>query len=337
MGCSNDVLNKQFDEEDVTYLSNENNIFDSGKELKLLNQSDQVATSSIPFTLVKAFIPDDSYVKTMNIQGSESFTYLTLAHGKSAISGKVVVENSTDEAIEFQAVFLQGNKATEFKPKDSKEWSKSLNFSVPSKTSMSLPVEVAINKEGMQELSFVPIEKVPSNEKLSNETINNFRFFLQLDDVNIDNNSLEEQSFELNNEQIASLKNPLPSPEWYGKDKKEVTFIEEDGEFFSKQSVEGIKLNQIPYSTSVDVVLFDEYGNSSLIKENVSIKKNEESYISLNEDLINEMYDEKMRQYIMVTNNREEDILADIRALKDKQKPFPTSYQGIIELHPVKK
>jgi len=47
------------------------------------------------------------------------------------------------------------------------------------------------------------------------------------------------------------------------------------------------------------------------------------------------MYDQDMRQYIMITNNREENMLADIRAFSQNKKPFPTSYQGIIELHPL--
>ncbi|UOQ83599.1 hypothetical protein [Gracilibacillus salinarum] len=336
IGCSNNELNKQYSDSDVKFLSSKSDVLNRSEKLELLNQSDQMATSSVPFTVAKAFFPDDEFVNKITIQKGESFTYLKVPNGRNSITGEIVVENAKNEDIELQVIFMQGNNSVKVRPKEAVEWSRSLNFQVPSKTSISLNVEITIDKESFQEFSFIPIEKVPSDQKLGNETITNSRFFLQLDDVTIKNKSLEEQSFKLNDNEINSLKNLLPTPTWFDENKNDIKFISDKGEFFSKRPVKGIKLDAIPYSTKVDILLFDEYGNSSLIKENVSVEKNKENYISISDKVINDMYAQDMRQYIMVTNNREENILADIRALIQKQKPFPTSYQGILELHPLK-
>ncbi|MGR9049750.1 hypothetical protein ACQ4XT_14095 [Halobacillus faecis] len=335
-GCSGEKLNNEFSGDDVSVLSSGDPALEESKNLELLNKSDQVAESSVPFTLVKAFVPDDDYKNETSVKGEE-FTFLTLPKNKDYLTGNIIVENNKDENVEMQAIFMQGDHTAKVRPEEDEKWSRSIKYEVPPKTSITLPVEISIQQEGQEELSFIPLADLSDKEKIGNENVSNYRFFLQLGDVSIDNGKLEDHSFTLSEEQMSTLKDPYPSPSWSTDGGEPVKFYENNDELTTKNSIEGITLNPVPYSTSVDVVHFDEHGNSTVLKKDVVLKENESKSIPFDQATIESLYEKDRRQFIKVTNNRGKDILADLKALDHGSKPFPTSYQGIIELHPKKK
>ncbi|SDP17096.1 hypothetical protein [Halobacillus aidingensis] len=333
--CSDGQLNNEYSEKDVATLSNDGTVLEGSKDFELLSKSDQIAESSVPFTLVKAFVPDDDFKNEITVRG-EAFTFLTLPENKDHLTGNIIVENNKDEKVEMQALFMQGDRTAKVRPKEDEKWSTSIKYDVPPKTSITLPVEISIEKEGQGELSFIPLEDLADKEQIGNENVSNYRFFLQLDDVTIDNEKLKPLSFTLSEEQMSSLKDPYPSPSWSTNNGEAVKFYEKNEQLFTKKRIQGITLNTLPYSTVIDVVHFDEHGNSTVLKEDIVLKENESKYLPFEKETIEKLYEKDRRQFIKVTNNREENILADMKALDNGSKPFPTSYQGIIELHPMK-
>lgn len=330
-GCASDVLENDFNERDIKQLTRSDEALEFSMNTTLLDKSDEIAESSISFNLAKGFIPDEEYKNTMNVQGEEVL-YLHTSKDHSQLTGEIIVENMQEEKVEFQTLFLQGNKVAKIRTSDEDEWNPSVRYEVPANSTVNLSIEIDWDINGMQELIFLPIEKTEEN-LYGNANLSNFRFFVQNKDINIGQKLLDEQTFQLEKNMQFEDINFYPSPSWYGENKDEMIFREEDNQLYSEKPVEGLVLDAIPYSTSVDVLYIDEYGNSSLIEEDIKIKKNEKTFISIESKLLEEMYSHSGRQFFMVLNNREEKILADLRTLDKKRKPFMTSYQGVLEFY----
>lgn len=332
-GCSNIELEQEFTENDVSQLSSSNDSFVHSQKLKYISNSSEVVKSSVPFTLVKAFIPDEKYINEYEVK-NEGLTYLTLEEGETSLKGDLVVENGQEEEVDFKAMFMQGDTVSEVKAEGSKKWSKVLQYEVPPQTSVRLPVEIKIKRDAMQELSFIPIDSYKGKEDVANEELSNHRFFLQLGDVSIGEEAISEQSFTLTKNQLSSINNYFPTPYWAGQEGEKVQFKEDEGELLPEEAISGVTLSEIPYSTSVDLVVFDEFGNSKVLKSEVPISKNQEKYVEFDKGIVDSLNELKGRQFLKVTSNREESILSDMRMVKENKKPFPTAYQSIIEFHP---
>lgn len=332
-GCSPTELEKPFDQNDVKRVTTENKSVEVSNDMSLLKASDKIAQSTIPYTLVKSFDPDGNFVKYKNVK-DDDFLYLQISDSQSKISGDLIIENARENKVKFQTLFLQGNETVQIKPHSSEEWSRSLKYDVPPKTTITINIDINWDKNGMQELTFLPIGRMDKNEQIQygNKNLSNYRFFVQSKDLIINDELLNEQAFELDQEELSSI-NLYPSPSWIGRNKNISEFTETNGEIFTNDPVKGIKLDAIPYDTSIDVILVDEFGNSTLLTENVKVKKNKKTIIPFEQKILDSMYNQDMRQFIMIINNRGEEMLADWRTLDLHKKPFYTSYQGILEFY----
>ncbi|WP_424475398.1 hypothetical protein [Oceanobacillus kimchii] len=329
-GCVSDK--DTYSENDVEVLSTNNEEVIVSQEMNYLDKSAQIATSSVPYTLVKGFIPDEEIKEEMPIL-NEQFTYLSIDKDSSVISGELVIENIRDHSINIKSLFLQGNNSVNIKPKESDQWSNVLEIDVPAETALRIPIEIKWNTENDQEMSYLFIDQSSDPEFYEGTNISMYRYFVQSKDINIEENQLDQQAFQLSDDEIKNIESFIPSASWYGENGDAVEYIEEDNTLYSATSPEGIKLNSIPYSTAVDIIMIDEFGNTELLAENHKIHKHEETLIPLKDRI---EFDIEKKQFIIILNNREENKLADWKAVDINKKPFPTSFEDVIQIYDIK-
>ncbi|MDT0150337.1 MULTISPECIES: hypothetical protein [Priestia] len=335
-GCSNPSSANLYDENDVIQLNANNKSTVVSQKMNLLKKSDKVATSNIPFTQVKAFIPNDEYKQYENVQG-EKFLFLKIPKNKSFISGKIKYENNTKEKMKIQTLFLQGNNVAKIKPSNSSNWKSAITYNVPRKSSVTIDVDIKWDVSGMQELTFFPIDQTSNINRYDGGSLSNYRFFVQSKDISMDKQLLKDQSFNMNQTELSNEQNFFPIPSWVDNEKKELKLVTKDNKIFTKGRIEGLKLDKIPYNTKVNMLLVDEYGNTSLLAKSIDINKNKSTFINIDSNKSKKIYGSKNRKFVIIFNNRGEEMLADLKTLDMHRKPFSTSYQGVIEVYQNKK
>lgn len=327
IGCSSsDVLHSNKKKEKQT-----SDIITS-KEFEYLKSSNSVAESSQPFTQVKAFIPDKSYLDYQNVKG-EKFTYIKLSKKQLTIKGTIILENNTKKSMNIQSSFIQGNKIAKVKTRHSKQWKTSFLYDVKPKSSVKIKVDIQWDKKGLKELTFFPIDNSSSIDRYNGGNLSTFRYFVLDNDLEIDNKKLKNQTFKLDSKIDLNSQEFLPIPSWIGKDKHEVKYIEKDNKLLTKSPITGLKLNSVPYDTKVDVLLMDKQGNLSVVIQKVKVKKNKPTYIFLSSEVLSNLEKTSNKNYAIILNNRGEDILLDIKSLDLGRKPFSTTYQTVIEFY----
>jgi hypothetical protein len=335
-GCSNSSETNLYDEKDILQLTSNNKSTIVSKDMDLLNKSDKVATSSTPFTQVKAFIPNDEYIQYEKVQGEE-FLYLKIPKNKSFISGKVKYENNTKEKMVIQTLFLQGNKNAQIKTSDSSSWKPAMIYDIPPYSSVTITLDIKWDVDEMQELTFFPIDQTSNMNRYNGGSLSNYRFFVQSKNISMDKQLINDQSFTLDQKELSNQQNFFPIPTWIGSDNKESKLVDKNNKLMTEEEVEGIKLAAIPYKTKVDVLLIDEFGNTSVLAQKIDIHENKPTFVHIEPNKLKEMYGNKSRKFIFIFNNREKEILADLKTLDIQKKPFATSYQGVIEFYDTKK
>ncbi|MBO0994150.1 hypothetical protein [Bacillus sp. SD088] len=330
IGCSTTNTDETYSEIDLLQPTADNESVLISDKLTLLEQSSEVVTATVPFTQVKAFVPNEEYKQFEKVQG-EDFLYLKLPKNKSFISGRLIYENNTEEEMIIQSLFLQGDKSVNIKLSKSKNWGQSIKYNVPPHSSVSIDIDIKWDINGMQELTFFPIDQTSDSDRYNGGNLSTYRYFVQSKNISVDNDLLKRQSFTI--KELSDEQNFVPILSWIDKNKQEPRLSVENDTLVTEEEIKGIKLEKVPYDTKVDLLLVDELGNSSLLVKNLTILKNEETFFDIEPNQIKEINKSKNKQFVLVFNNREEEMLADLKALDLNKKPFFTSYQGVLEFY----
>ena len=323
VGCSADEtlqINSSKSEQVITDIKTTN-------EFRLLDSSKDIIESSEQFSQVKAFIPDSNYMESQNVQDGK-FSYIKLEKNQSTVLGKIILENKTNNYMEIQSFFIQGNKIAQVKTINSEKWNFYVTYNVKPNSSVEISVEIKWDNEGINELTFFPLDHSSPIDRYNGGNLSLIRYFVLDNKININNTDLINQSFNLDNKSEISGFFPIPS--WVGNDDKEVEYVVEQEKIFTKNPISKLKLDAIPYDTEIDILLIDELGNISLMFEKVKIKKNQSTLIPLDSEVLNEL---NIKKYFIILNNRGKDMLFDMKALDLKLKPFTTTYQSVIEFY----
>lgn len=315
--------------EDILILKDDNKSVQLSKKMDLLNDNEN---SSNNFTSVLSFIPNDEFLQTLTVFGDD-ISYLKLPHDKSYISGKLNYENNTEKNKIVQSIFFQGNKNILIKPSTTTKWVPAIVYDVPPHTSISINIDLKWDKNGMQELTFFPMEKNSDVYRYNGVNLSSYRFFVQSKDLTITEEMLHTQAFKLEEDGMTEDLNYFPEPQWTDGNGELLEYYIKDDVPLTNVETKGLIFDTIPYNTTLDLILIDEFGNSSVIKEKISVEKGKSTKVKFNNKDLKRMKDKSVRQFLLIMNNREEAILADIKAIELNQKPFPTSYQRVIEFY----
>lgn len=327
VGCSPttiDSIDNKNDANDILKLNKENESIEVLHHMEFLTK--ESSPTGLEYDSFNAFIPNEKYLGIEKIT-NEDFKFIKLKENDSLISGKLKFENNTNKNMNINNLFLQGNKSAKIRLSNSKEWSSSILNEVPAKSSINIYIDIKWDSEGMNELTFFPINIDETHDRYNGVNISSFRYYVQNKDIVVKNTEIERQSFKLKDD---NEENMFPTPSWVDKNKKEIDYL-------SKNKISGLKLEKIDYDTSVDAILLDEFGNTEILSKNIQVKKNQNTYIYINKSIIEDMYGDEHRKFIIVSNNRGNELFIDLKTLDKNMKPFSTSFQGVLEFYPVSK
>lgn len=329
----NTSSNKSLGEEDVLIVdqSKKNKSIKVSKEMKQLEKAANIADSSVPFTQVKAFIPAEKNSGYLNIQDN-NILYLKPQKGVSIISGSLVFENNTENPMEVQSLFFQGKKIAQIKLSSSSIYNNVINYTVPPFTSSTIEIDLKVNLDGDEEIIFLPLDFTATKDFYNGANLAISRFFLDLGKKK-EINDFKEHTFTLSQQDLERIENIFPVPYWVDEDKKDIKMKVEDNSVATTKKISKLKLAAIPYETKVDILIIDEFGNSSVLKNDVRVIKDKDTFVSIEDDIINELYNNQARQFLILLNNREEELITDLKAMADNKKPFPTTFNSIIEFY----
>jgi hypothetical protein len=185
---------KLYKSSDILYLNEDNQSVELSKQMDKLNDADKIATSSGKFNKVLSFIPNKEYIEYQTIHG-DKFSYIKLPKTKNNISGRLSYENNTQEKIDIQSMFFQGNKNVLIKPASSSKWVRSIQFQVPPHKSVTIDIDITWDKNGMQELTFFPLKRTSDIYRYNGSILSSYRYFVQSKDIKIDNEMLKKCKF----------------------------------------------------------------------------------------------------------------------------------------------
>lgn len=326
IGCSS--LDTNFE------INNENNDVIVVNDFPYLDSNKENVASDVDFQVIKGFLPDEEQIEKINLQG-ENFEYIEL-DGENILSGTIIFENITDENLKIKTLFLQGDEMAEIKPSSSKEWMPYISYDLASKSSVRINIDIKWDKNGASELTFFPLNEENDLDRYNGGNLSTYRFYVHNSDRNInsvvDEYMINEQSFELEDKEIENI---FPMLSWVNKEGESIEFTVDDQEnkLMTTERLYGVKLEKIPYNTKIDLIAMDEFGNTYNLVDDMKIKKNEDIFINIDKKKMDEMYSSNNRFFIMIFNNRDEEIIADVKALDNRDKPFLTSYQGVLEFY----
>ena len=332
-GCSIDNSKQVLGKEGVDEVSNKiNESIKVSKEMKELKASSDIAESDVPFTQFKGFIPNKKNSHYVEIKG-ENILYLRPFEKSHIVSGSLVFENNTKKPMEIQSLFFQGNEVAQIKLSSERTYHNAIKYTISPFSSVTIDVDIKTNDNGEGELIFFPFDLTASNDFYNGANSAISRFYLDVNKKSETSDSLKAHSFSLKQEEMEKIENIFPLPYWVDSDKQDIKEVFKDDKVYTKKKVAGLKLMSVPYETKVDVLLVDGFGNVSIIDEGKEVTKNTETYIPIKNSVIEEINKNNKRQFLVILNNRGEEMLTDLKAVDQDMKPFPTTYNSIIELH----
>ncbi|MGI8382533.1 hypothetical protein ACR0S4_28610 [Priestia megaterium] len=332
-GCEDNNSKQVLGGEGVINLNSRNS--DSihiSKEMNELKTASEVAESDVPFTQFKGFVPNKKNSDYITIKG-EDILYVKPVDEPQIISGSLIYENNTKNPMEIQSLFLQGNEVAKIKLSSESSYHNALKYKVSPFSSVTIEVDIKVKKHGESELTFFPFDLTASNDFYNGANNAISRFYLDVNEQGKGSHSFKSHSFSLKQEEMENIENIFPLPYWVDSNKQDIKEVFKDNKVYMKKRISGLKLMAIPYETKVDVLLVDEFGNISIIAENKGISKNKGTYIPIENHTIKEIYNSKQRQFLLILNNRGEEMITDLNAVNQDMKPFPTTYNSIIEFH----
>lgn len=335
-GCNNnEVPTNHFSKSDV-YKAKDSEVLHKSQHSRL-QRSKKYVDSSTNYTLSVGFAPDKKWMRSTKMQ-NESFQYINNAQRSQEITGKIFIDNKTKKNQKFTFVFIQGNQTAEIKTKNS-HWSPAIDAQAESGTHIEIPIIIKWKPSKSKELTIFPIDQADKEGHYGGGTLGLVRFFVSnRNHPSVDKKMIQKQAFKLPNHFNPEKESLAPVLDWFKKGSRPIQFVDKHGDRFSKGKVEGFRIRALPYHTHVDVVRVDEYGNTDVLAKNINIHKGESNEINIEKSILDDLYKVKQRQFIIVFNNRNEQILADVEAVNKMKKPLPTTSQSVIELYkPLKK
>ncbi|MBM7644969.1 hypothetical protein JOD45_001178 [Scopulibacillus daqui] len=262
-----------------------------------------------------------------------SFQYIDNSKHAQVITGKMYIENKTNKKQTFTFVFLQGNKTAKIKTGHS-HWAPAAILEASPDEHIEVPIKINWKPSEGEELTIFPINQTDKTDQYNGAALGLVRFFVSKSKhPTVSKKMIDQQAFQLPKNFNPEKHSLLPVLDWYKQASHPVKFIEKNGELFSKGKVESLRIRPLPYHTSVDIVLVDEYGNTEELAKHVKINKEESHEIKLDKSILNHVYKMEQRQFIVAFNNRNKKILADAKAVDKMKKPVPTTSQSVIELY----
>lgn len=299
-------------------------------EFDLINEAEYITESASHIKFALSFTPSLHFRDKIKILDNEDFEFINV-NNNSFITGTYTVNNATDREIDITLLFLQGNKSAPINISDA-DIVPAINFTANSNSSFEIPIELKWENDGDDELIIFPIIHDSDFIRYDGKNFGIARMFVKNEEFSILKKDIENQAFSLPDDFDPNTINFIPSLNWIDGSFSEITYREKDNRPYTLTKIKGLQLPPLPYNTDYDFLLIDEYGNTKILKESILVEQNKIKNIIFDDELLEDIYSHNHRQFIIMLNNRGNNMIADIKALDLAQKPFITSFSGVIEV-----
>ncbi|GEC91902.1 hypothetical protein [Brevibacillus brevis] len=295
----------------------------------LLSRASEFSTSE--YTSSHSFELVSELEKEYSLSDDESFRYYINDDNSTIIKGKYVID-TTDKSNKVTFIALQGNNSALVRLENDVEWYSSLNITYPENSTIVLPVEIKWSPQGEEELTIFPL-KHENPDFYNGANLGLLRYLVLKNDEEIPQSMVNSQmninSTLLNKKEISYF----PVPKWYDHTNNKIKLVLNEGRLLSNTQPSMLTLAPLPYSTMVDMIIIDESGKVILANSNIQLKEAQITNITLPDKTMHMLNQNKRRNFVILLNNRSREMLADMMAIKQSGKPYPTTFQLVIEYY----
>ncbi len=262
-------------------------------------------------------------------QKGSNYPYFKLTSNyKNQLSGTFYIEN-TQQDTEIVLVVMQGRETTLLRQNGEKEWNKSLVLNSKKGSTIDLKLDIKWDQDKSDELIVFPFIK-SSTSFYSGSHYSLIRLFVG------DNKEYTFTEKELLSKKIVRSDDLKLASEllWVDNDFNEVKTLIKDNKFFAEKKYNKLLISSLTNDTNVDVIYLNTLGESEVLLSNYTLQKNKKAVITIEDEKMDKYFGIATNQFLLVLNNKDNDMLLDIMAVNEGINPVSTSFQRIIELIP---
>ncbi|MCY9590337.1 hypothetical protein PC41400_19180 [Paenibacillus chitinolyticus] len=298
--------------------------------------SNTASFSNSTFSFAQRLRLDPNMEVKYDLRDDDYYRYYINKEEKDIISGEYTID-TIDDANEIILVAIQGNKVAPLRIKNDNKWNNSLRINFAANSTTKIPVEIKWNPNKEEDLIVFPIKKDKHGEYYSGGNLGVVRYYIQnTNSPTISKDEIHKQS--VINEKLVSQEGikPVPTLTWIGDDGNPIKLVLDKNQMMlSNTKSYSLKISATPYSTVSDLLLLNENFEIKVIKRNIQMYEGRETNLTFPPEIFNKTH-ENSRQFLLLLNNRGRSMLTDMMSINEMNKAFPTSFQQVIEVFPLK-
>ncbi|KPV56191.1 hypothetical protein QJ48_28940 [Paenibacillus sp. A3] len=295
---------------------------------ELLAQSSEIFESSATFTLAHSFKIDSPWEKKLDIRGQDVYKYYENLEHRDIIQGHYVIDTLT-KGSKVTFIALQGNTGAKLRLPNDSVWYDALEISYADHGVTTVPLEIKWDVKGANELTLFPLRQ-DEKDLYSGGNLGIIRMCILNDKFNF---TQFIKKIVIDQQSIKSSLSFMPIPSLTDNDGDEPKLNIQDDMVKVSKPYNSITLQEISYETKLDVLVVDEGGKVEILQTGVWLLPNKKTRIPLPDKLLEQIQNDLKRHFVMLLNNRGEELLTDMKAFADEETQFPTSFSLIIELY----
>lgn len=306
VACTND---KKYNVYEVT----ENDINDKDENFSILSQSSEVVNSNVKFNFASSITFPELETKNIDINGDN---YQYFINNDGLVEMNLRLENRSGEDKEIMYFILLDNELAEISLNKIGEniTSRVLDLNIGNEEISELNFNVKMNDSVNEVFSFALDKSLPDDYYYDAKPVVTRQLITEkIYEVNPMERNIDLKSIEQDNN-MASFN---------------INLLNKKSENLTPLKEEASKLEIISgaFDLNLDVIWFNDKGESEVISNDLEITKAENKTLDLNIDLDNES-----RNFLLVKNLKGVDVLRDVYAVNHDNVPLLTTQQVVIEI-----
>ncbi|MCM3341563.1 hypothetical protein M3650_23710 [Paenibacillus sp. MER TA 81-3] len=297
----------------------------------LLSKSEKVVSNSTMYSYAHKFQIDKELERKIKLPGDDSYSYYNNSNQSNIIKGEFIVDTKLNGGT-IKLIFLQGNKTALIKSPEDSQWYSTVTIHYKEKSTTIIPLEIMWDIQSNEELTVIPIH---SEKHYDGSYLAVSRYAIlnsnELDKINAaavhDNLDINQ---ELLNDPNISV---FPFPKLYDNKMNELTIRNKSTNFIATNPPQRMILDAISFNTKIDIIFIDQDGKIERVIENIDVIKGYKTEIDFEESLLEEINAPEKEFYVLITNNRNREMIADMNRINELNQPYPTTFSLIIKFY----
>lgn len=247
---------------------------------------------------------------------------------KNKLLGTLYIENTQSDT-NIILLALQGRKVTLLSQKGEDDWSRTLIVKSKKNNIISIQVDIKWDQDESDELIIFPFVESFSNF-YSGAHSSVIRLFVGDNrDYTFTDQEIEGMKIQKNDDNKL-----IPELYWIDDDNQRVKTVINNDLPFSPKKYNKLFMTSLNNDTKVDIVYLNTLGESETLFYGYTQEKDKSTVFTIDKIKMEEYSKKNARQFLLVLNNKDDDMIKDLIAVNKGINPISTSFQRIIEIIP---